>query len=403
MENKNGEFPAGFLWGTAISSYQTEGNNTNSDWWQWEQKGKTKDKSGMACDYWNRWKSDHELLSQLGVNAFRLSLEWSRIEPEEGKFSEEAIEHYREILQDLKRRNIKTIVTLCHWTSPIWFANKYGWHKSKAVGVFLNYTRGCTQKLGNLIDIYVIFNEPMVPLGEGYLAGNFPPGYRNPWKFWRAVNNIAKAYKESYQLIHKLKSQASVGISYLYNWYELDSKSKFVEKIADKISWYFRIGYLARKIKNYQDYFGLDYYRLGKIKYDPQNSMHLGFRIKEDEKNVMKWIAYPEGIYKALKEAWRKYKLPIYVMENGMPDDIGLEDLQRIDFIKKHLRYVQQAMQEGIDVRGYNYWSLMDNYEWGTFHFRFGLAEIDYRTLARRPRKSFYAYKEIIKNNGLIK
>jgi beta-glucosidase len=397
----NNKFPRGFLWGAATSSYQIEGNNTNSDWWEWEQKGKTKEKSGIACDYWNRWKSDHELLTELGVNSFRLSLEWSRIEPEEGKFSEVAIEHYREILQDLKKRNIKTVVTFWHWTSPLWFSQKYGWYKSRSVNIFINYVKEVSQRLGDLIDVYVILNEPMVPLGMGYLTGNFPPGYKNPWKFWRALNNLAKAYKKAYHLIHELKPDSMVGISYLYNWYELESKSKIIEKIADKISWRFRIGYLARKIKNYQDYFGVDYYRLGKIKYDSKNSTYLGFRIAEDENNIMKWVAYPEGIYKVLKEAWEKYKLPIYILENGMPDDIGLDDPQRISFIEKHLEQVLKAIQEGVDVRGYNYWSLLDNYEWGTFHFRFGLVEIDYKTLERKPRKSFYAYRDIIKNNGL--
>ena len=393
-ENK---FPSDFLWGTSTSSYQIEGNNSNSDWWQWEEKGKTNDKSGIACDSWNRWREDHELLSELGVNAYRLSLEWSRIEPSEGKFNEEAMQHYREILEDLKKRNIKTIVTLWHWTSPIWFEKKYGWHKSKAVDTFLNYVRECTQRLSDLIGIYVVLNEPMIPLGMGYLAGSFPPGYKNPWKFWRAVNNLAKAYKKSYQLIHEIKPQASVGISYLYNWYELDSKSKFLEKIADKISWKFRIGYLAKKIEKYQDYFGVDYYRLGKIKYDPKNSMYLGFRIEEDEKNIMKWKAYPEGIYNVLTEVWKKYKLPIIILENGMPDDIGLEDPQRIDFINKHLECVLKAIQEGVEVRGYNYWSLLDNYEWGTFHYRFGLVEMDYKKMERRPRRSFYTYRDIIK------
>lgn len=395
------KFPKDFLWGTAISSYQTEGNNSNSDWWEWEQRGKTKDKSGVACDYWNRWKEDHNLLSELGVNAFRLSLEWSRIEPEEGKFSEEAINHYREILQDLKNRNIKTQVTFWWWVNPLWFQEKYGFHKKESIKIFTRYVKKVTEELNNLIDIFIIINEPMLPLGQGYLTGAFPPGCKNPLKFWQALNNLAGAYRESYKIIHQIKPAAPVGITHLYNWYETKGLG-FVEKIVDKIAKWFRVNLFLKRIKNHQDYLGIDYYRLGRMRFDPKNSMYLGFNIEEDKNNVMGWIAYPEGIYKVLKEAYAKYKLPIYIMENGLPTHHGLEDNNRIQFIQDHLYYIHKAISEGVNVRGYNCWSLMDNFEWlYGFEPRFGLVEIDYQTLERKPRKNFYAYKEIIKNNGL--
>lgn len=393
MDNK---LPKDFLWGAAVSSYQTEGNNFNSDWWEWEQKGKTKDKSGIACDYWNRWKSDHDLLSELGVNSFRLSLEWSRIEPEEGKFSQEAISHYRDILQDLKNRNIKTQVTLWHWTSPIWFQKKYGFHKKSSIAIFTNYIEKATKELGDLIDIFVIINEPMVPLGMGYLTGKFPPGLKCPLRFYLALNNLAKAYKKSYLKIHEIKKNSLVGLTCLYNWYDAN-EGNFVEKIANSFALWFRVNWFLKKVRKYQDYLGIDYYRLGRMKFDPKNSMYLGFRIEEDEKNIMKWVAYPEGIYKVLEEAWERYHLPIYIMENGIPTDLGLEDANRADFIRKHLSWIQKAIQEGVDVRGYNCWSFMDNYEWESgYQMRFGLVEIDYKTLERKPRKSFYEYQKII-------
>jgi beta-glucosidase len=398
-EDKSLTFPTNFLWGASTSSYQIEGNNSNSDWWQWEEKEKTEDRSGLACDSWNRWREDHELLSQLGVNAYRMSLEWSRIEPEEGKFSEEALDHYREILADLKKRNIKNIVTLWHWTSPIWFSEKYGFHKKSSVEKFVSYGNKIIDDLGDLIDVVVTFNEPMVPLGLGYLIGYFPPGAKNPWKYIKALNNIARSHRKVYSLIHK-KRNIPVGITYLYNYYTAHGRS-FLSQIANWLSYYFRISLLGKKIKGCEDYIGIDYYRLGRIIFDPKRSAYFGFRIEEDENNIMKWKAYPEGIYKVLKEVWEKNKLPIYIMENGMPDDLGIDDPQRIDFIKKHLEYVRQAMAEGVDVRGYCYWSLLDNYEWGNFHYRFGLVEMDYEKMERRPRKSFYAYQDIIKNNRI--
>lgn len=395
-------YPKNFLWGTSISSYQTEGGNLSSDWWDWEKKGKTQDKSGQACDYWNRWPNDHDLLSELGVQAFRFSLEWSRLEPKEGEFSQIALAQYREMLEDLKRRGIKSIVTLWHWTSPLWFQKKYGFHRREAVAVFVKYVERVTKELGDLIDIFVVVNEPMVPLGEGYLTGNFPPGYRSPLRFWKALNNLAQAYRKAYEKIHALKPEAQVGLSCLYNWYDAQG-GNWLEKVANKIALGFRVNWFMEKVKNQQDFFGIDYYRLGKIKFDPQNSTYLGFRIVEDEKNIMRWVTYPEGIFRVLSTAWEKYHLPIYVLENGLPTNEGLEDQERVNFIQEHLKCLRKALESGIDVRGYCYWSLLDNYEWlSGYQMRFGLVEIDYATLARKPRKSFYAYKEIIKNNSLI-
>ena len=394
------------MWGVATSSYQIEGDNFNSDWWKWEQDGKAKDKSGKACGYWNEWKNDHELLSELGVNTFRLSIEWSRVEPEEGKFSKEAIEKYREILQDLKNRNIKTQITLWHWTSPLWFQEKYGFHKKESVKIFSRYAEKITRELGDLVDIFVVFNEPMVPLGLGFLGGIFPPGFKNPFKFMRALNNVARAHKESYKIIHQIRPDAQVGITYLYNWYEAEGFN-FLFKIINKIAGWYRIGLLGNKLKGFQDYIGIDYYRLGKIRFDKKNirwdsknQIYFGLTIEEDDKNLMKWIVYPEGIYKVLKEAKEKFKLPIYIMENGVPTGLSLNDEERAGFIQDHLFYVKKALDEGVDIRGYNFWSLLDNFEWlYGFEPRFGLIEIDYKTLERKPRKSFYVYKEIIKNN----
>jgi len=392
-------FPKDFLWGAATSSYQTEGNNFNSDWWEWEQRGKTKDKSGIACDYWNRYKEDHKLLEELGCNSFRLSLEWSRIEPEEGKFSDEAIGHYREILQDLKNRNIKAQVTFWHWTSPIWFQKKYGFHKKSSVDIFVRYVEKITKELGDSIDIFLIINEPMVPLGMGYLVGLFPPGKKNPLSFWQALKNISKAYVESYKLIHSLKPDAMVGMTHLYNWYDSGGYN-IIGGILYKISKWFRIASFNRRIKGYQDFFGLNYYRLGKINLKKWKSKKINFFIEEDEDNVMGWIAYPEGMYEVIKEAHNDYKIPIYITENGFPSDAGLDDYSRIEIIRNNLKCIKKAIDEGINVVGYNHWSLMDNYEWlYGFEPKFGLVEIDFKTLERKPRKSFYEYQTIIKNS----
>lgn len=405
MSKQKLKFPKDFLWGVATSSYQVEGDNVNSDWWEWEQKGKTKDISGDACDYWHLWKSDHDLLQELGCDVFRLSVEWSRIEPEENEFSQEAINHYRKILQDLRNRNIKIAVTLWHWTSPIWFQEKYGFHRRRSVEIFARYGQKIVDELGDLIDIYIVINEPMVPLGMGFLGGVYPPGFRNPLKFWRALNNLAKAYIEIYKTIHDRYKTAQVGTSFLYNWYEKESLG-IINLINGLARWY-RVDLLGNRIRGYQDYFGIDYYRLGrirfdwkKIKLDAKNQIYFGFTIDEDETNPMKWITYPEGMYKVLKEAHTKYKLPIYILENGLPTFSRLDDEDRVNFIKNHMVWMGKAISEGVDVRGYFYWSLLDNYEWlYGYEPKFGLIEMDYETLERHPRKSFYEYARICKSN----
>lgn len=405
-DNKKLQFPKDFLWGAAASSYQIEGGNSNTDWWEWEKVGKADNESGRACDYWNLYKKDHDLIEGLGVNLFRSSIEWARIEPEEGVFSKEAIQHYREIFQDLKNRNIKTQITLWWWVSPIWFQKKYGWHRKASVEIFTRYVEKVTQELGDLIDIFTVFNEPMVPLGQGFLGGVFPPGFKNPWKFWRAVNNLASAHREAYKIIHKIKPDAPVGITYLYNWYESEGFGILLNPI-NKLAQWFRIGLLGNKLKGFQDYIGVNYYRLGKIKFDRRNikwdsrsQNFFGFNIMEDKDNVMKWANYPEGIYKVLKEANQKFKLPIYITENGWPTRSGIEDDERIKYIQEHLKFIKKAIDEGVEVCGYNYWSLMDNLEWlYGYAPKFGLIEMDYKTLERKPRKSYYAYRDIIESN----
>ena len=401
MKNK---FPKNFLWGAATSSYQIEGDNFNSDWWQWparnalrsnaggEEKKKLEN-SGRACDYWNRWQEDHQLLTELGVNSFRLSLEWSRIEPKEGEFSEISIQHYREILEDLKKRNIKTVVTFWHWTSPIWFQEEYGLHKNQSREIFSRYGKKIIDELGDLIDVLVVINEPMMPLTFGFLNGKYPPGIKCPIKYWRASRNLSLAYKSIYAYSKEKNPTTPVGVTMLYNLFEPINRYNPIDWLIVWIVKKFWNESFYRRIKNQSDYYGLDYYFHRKLGLFGQNK-------KTKEKvNDMGWEIYPEGIKKTLKEIWEKYKLPIYIMENGLADS---EDKYRGQFVKDHLQHVSGAITDGVDVRGYFYWSLMDNYEWlYGYKPRFGLVEIDYKTLERKPRKSFYAYKDIIAKNSI--
>ena len=387
------KFPENFLWGAAYSSHQVEGNNFNNDWWEWEQKGKTKEKSGWACDSWNRYIIDHQLVEDLGCNAFRISLEWSRIEPEEGIFSEEALDHYRKVLIDLEKRGVKRVLTLFHWTLPIWFAKRYGWHHPQSPEIFSKYCKKVVDFLGDEIDIFLTINEPRLILNRGYLKGDFPPGKHNPVLFFEARKNLAEAHNLCYEIIKKRKSNLPVGITQFCNDFKSGIKGKIFRKIVEKIEDFYNWIFF-KKIEGKFDFVGINYY-FGVFVY-PFPPFHKMIK-PNGIVTEMGWGIHPDGLQEILKNAWRKYEKPIYIFENGIADG---EDVYRKDYIKKHIGAIQNAIGEGVDVRGYFYWSLIDNFEWCEgYSKKFGLCEVDFETMERRPRKSYYAYRDIIQKN----
>ena len=387
--NKILKFPEGFLWGSSTSSYQVEGGIENCDW--------SKDfPAGIACDHYHRYEEDFDLIKKLNQNAYRFSIEWSRIEPEEGKFDEKEIEHYRQIILALRKRGIEPFVGLWHWTNPLWIKDRGGWESKKVVSYFARYTEKIISSLKNDVKFWITLNEPEIYAFFSYLGGwkgeKWPPYKKNFLSFFLVINNIIKAHKESYKIIKKIQSTAQVGIATNNTYYEAfnDPISHLVKNIIERLDHF----YILNKIKNYQEFIGLNYYFHNRIK---------GFKVNQNENKIVSdlgWEIYPEGIYHVLKEL-KKYKKPIYITENGLAD---AQDRLRKDFIKDHLYWGHKAIEEGVDVRGYLHWSLMDNYEWGRmggFGPRFGLIEIDPQTLERKPRPSAYYYAEICKNNSL--
>ncbi len=390
------KFPKNFLWGAAYSAHQVEGNNKNNDWWEWEQKGKTVDKSGWACDSWNRYLIDHQLAEELGLKAFRLSLEWSRIEPEEGIFSEEAIAHYRKVLQDLKRRKIKRVVTLWHWPLPLWLTHNYkGWHRKETIKFFSRYCQRVVEELGDEIDIFLTMNEPRMPLNKGYLTGEFPPGKHNPFLFLRARKNMIEAHRQAYKLTKKLQPKLPVSLTQYTNDFEFSQPIKFFQRLTQKIeSWYNWYFYL--KAKDHFDFVGINYYTGFKFQFKrPFFSPRAESMIFSD----MHWGFSPVGIYEITMDAHRKFGKPIYILENGAAD---ATDKIRAEYIQGHLKWLHRAIQEGAEVKGYFYWALIDNFEWQAgFGPRFGLCEMNYETMERKPRPSFYYYQRVIKEQGV--
>jgi beta-glucosidase len=215
MDSKTLTFPKGFLWGTATAAHQVEGNNVHSDWWDFEQKGKTlsKETSGVAVDHYKRYEEDFDIAKSLNQNAHRFSIEWSRIEPEEGRFQIDEINHYKDVIQALKNRGMRVLVTLMHFTLPLWVAKKGGWSNKKTIKYFTRYIEQILPFFGEDVDFWITINEPIIYSLNAYLKGTFPPGTKNILSFLKIESNLALAHREAFFTIHKFYKDAVVGLA----------------------------------------------------------------------------------------------------------------------------------------------------------------------------------------------
>jgi len=212
MPTASFHFPKGFLWGTATSSHQVEGDNTNNNWAKWEQEGHTAHKSGLASDWWGgRWKDDFDHAAEAGQNAHRLSVEWSRIQPTPDRWDGESLERYRSMLRGLRDRNITPMVTLHHFTDPLWLGELGGWETIAVVPLFEKFTRKVVEALKEYCSLWCTINEPNVYTLEGYVRGNFPPGKSDLRLALVVQSNMVRAHAAAYHLIHKLQPEARVG------------------------------------------------------------------------------------------------------------------------------------------------------------------------------------------------
>lgn len=397
------EFPEGFLWGTSTSAYQVEGGITN-DWSEWEKseerivslqkKGLNPDdfSCGQACDSYHLYKEDLKCAQDLNTNAIRFGIEWARIEPNKDTWDVREIDHYLDVMKEAKKNGFKVVCTLWHWTNPVWFAQEGGWSNKKSIYYFERYVDLIVKEMGSYVDYWVTLNEPLVHVANGYITGRFPPNKRNIFKADKVFNNLVDAHNKAYDLIHNHYPDSQVSITGLLNYYEPANRWNPIEIGISKIAHYFANHRFLKKIEKKIDYIGFDYYFHDRIVWHPPFKKN-----KNVEVNDMGWEIFPEGIYHVLKYL-HSFKKPIIVLENGIPD---AEDSKRVEFIREHIYYVYQAMSEGVDVRGYFYWSLLDNFEWADgFGPKFGLYSVDKNTRTRKMKASAQVYADICKNNG---
>ncbi|MDA3840551.1 MAG: glycoside hydrolase family 1 protein [Patescibacteria group bacterium] len=397
-------FPKNFIWGTSTSAYQIEGGIT-CDWSEWEKKRvKTKEFidsgndpdnfiCGKACDSYNRYSEDLDLVKELNCGAFRLGIEWARIEPDEFFWNAIEIEHYRALLTEARKKGIKTVVTLWHWTNPVWLSERGGWANPSVIKSYSRYVLKVIEELGGLIDYWVTLNEPLVHVFNGYIIKKFPPQKSSLKEASKVFNNLYKAHNQAYEMIHEIFPYANVSITEITSYYEPARKWNPLEVLMAKTIQYLVNERFLNKIKKHMDYIGIDYYFHDRLVFYPPFRKN-----RNKEINDMGWEIFPEGIYHVLMQL-KKYKLPIFIMENGIPDRT---DEKREAFIKDHLKYVHKAIEGGVDVRGYFYWSLLDNFEWAAgFGQKFGLYSVDRKTFERKARPSSRAYAKICLENKI--
>jgi beta-glucosidase len=394
-------FPPGFLWGTAISAHQTEGNNIHSDWWAWEQGPRLtgREPSGRAANHWELYQSDFRLARDLGFNAQRISLEWARIEPAPDAWSSEALGHYRAVLEFLKQLGFTTFVTLHHFTNPLWLARWGGWETPAVVEHFVRYVEHVTRELGDLVDLWNPINEPTVYATYAYLIPLWPPQKSSLVGAWRVFRHMVQAHRAAYRTIHTIWPNAYVGTAHHMAAGE-PARDHWLDRAAVGVGQWLYNDWFLEAVRTALDFVGINYYFRKRLRVRAR-AWRRAFCEElpaECPQTDLGWEIYPPGIYQQLVRA-KPFRLPVYVTENGLAD---AADTQRAEFIRAHLAQVHRAIAEGVDVRGYFHWSLIDNYEWHHgFTPRFGLVEVDYGTFERRPRPSAYVYGTIARGNAL--
>lgn len=402
------KFSENFLWGAATSAHQVEGNNTSNDWWTAEQSGKLKTaegkptpSSGLAADQYNRFEEDFELAKSLEHNAHRLSLEWSRIEPDEGQFNIEAIEHYKKVLQSLREKNLKVMLTLHHFTNPLWLTKKGGWENGKAPYYFERFVKKVVPELKDYVDLWVTINEPGIYMIMSYIRGIWPPQKKSKWSSWKVFYNMARAHKKAYRTIHQLIPNSQVGIANNIASFQNFHHHSLIEGLMVWVLDFFgnHLFYKLSGIKTH-DFLGLNYYFNEYISFNGDKRLPSVVDVTKTKKDIsdLGWEINPEGMFDILMD-FSDYHKPVYITENGVA---STNDDRRVRFLLSYLKEVYHAIQAGVDVKGYFYWSLIDNFEWEKgFEPRFGLIDIDYKTQKRTPHQSAYVYADIINHNGI--
>ncbi|MGH9212234.1 MAG: glycoside hydrolase family 1 protein [Acidimicrobiales bacterium] len=386
--------PDGFLWGTATAAHQIEGANWNNDWWAWEHADDTPcvEPSGDACDSWNRWLEDVGLVAELGLGGYRFSIEWSRIEPEYGEWSAAAIAHYRAICEALLARGIEPTVTFHHFTTPRWVVARGGWEDAATAARFASFCRRAAGELGDVIGRACTINEPNIVATMGWLMGVFPPGRRDRELRHQVNAVLVEAHRQAVDAIRAVAPGVPVGLTLAMSDYQA------VEGGEPRRDHYRRsMEDVFLDAVDGDDFVGVQTYSRQRVGPDGVLGPEPGVPVLP-----MGYEYWPDALEATIRRAWDYTggRVPLLVTENGIGTD---DDSQRISYVRTALEGVGRCLADAIDVRGYTYWSLLDNFEWALgYGPHFGLVEVDRTTFMRTPKPSAKWFGEVVRANGLL-
>lgn len=422
-------FPKDFLWGAATAAHQVEGGNENNNWYWWEhqvdKKGTPRihggQKSGAAAEHWTRYPEDLKIMKEvLHMNSYRFSIEWSRIQPEKGVWNQDALDHYAKMIDCMLENGIQPMATLHHFSHPMWFEEMGSFEKEENLSYFLDYSAKVFSQLSDRVPRWCTHNEsgPFATMGWG--IGAFPPGKNDSNLMVQVLANLMRSHVRLYHRLKSMENGSKVEIGLVKNIFQFDPYDKWnllhtlIAKQMDLIynesilgvlrDGTFRAKWLYKKdvvldIPNAQgasDFVGLNYYSTLLVSLrralDPFTPVIRPGQICTD----FPYATYPEGFYRAITRM-KSLGKPIIITENGIPDN---RDDRRADWIKRYSYAMKRAMNEGADIQGYHYWTLMDNFEWVEgYDMRFGLLEVDFKTQKRTLRNGSKELIELIKRN----
>ncbi len=407
------KFPKSFLWGVATSAHQVEGGLHNQ-WTVWElenakslaaqapyhyddldnwddikrlAKHPNNYVSGRAAGHYELFEQDIELVRKLNMNAFRFSIEWSRVQPQPDAWDAAAVKHYKDVLAACKRQGIEPIVTLFHFTLPEWFAELGGFERTGNVRYFVEYAERILRELGPTVRYAITINEPTVYAAESYYKGNWPPQQQNKRTFVKVLGNLARAHNRVADRVHMLGRRYRVSVAQNSSYIHPGDDAWLSVRAASMMQ-YFTDDYFLKKVVKHCDFIGVNYYFSDRV---------YGYRIHNPDERLsdMGWDMQPDHIEYVLERLYDKYQKPLFVTENGLAD---ADDSDRQWWLTGTILAMQRSLDKGVELAGYLHWSLMDNFEWNKGYWpRFGLCKVDYGTLQRTPRPSAVWLAKLLK------
>lgn len=418
-------FPKDFLWGASTAAHQVEGGNKNQ-WTQWEEKnhvkfarlapkrsvwptlGNLEDMpswkyikheatnpknyiSGKGVEHYERFREDFDLLKEIGLNSFRFSIEWSRIEPNEGEWNQEAIDHYRQYIAELRKRHIEPFPTLWHWTLPVWFVEKGGFEKSANTMYFERFVNKISKELLSDMQYVTTLNEPNVYAFSSYILDDHPPGKKNIFLGLKVYYNLKQAHRKAYKILKKDHPKSMIGYSAALTNIQAKRPHNYIDELTTQVMRYFWNWWFLNRVRHELDFIGVNYYLTWYLH---------GFKIKNPSLpiNDLGWYMEPEGIYPIFARIHDRFRKPIIVTENGVADT---RDEYRRWWLEETMIAIERALSEGIQIRGYLHWSLLDNFEWAFGWWPdFGLVEVNRKTMKRTIRPSAYWFRDWVKHQS---